>query len=232
MHSGLHTGWVFLLAMAVAFFATGMQASAQASDFQCWPSVKMNLEAAKNFRIHLEEEIRITENSSRIERFYTDLGGSYRLNDYLKVAVTYRLSAYHWQDRKELKGGLFADLNFRYKFPDLKFSYRLRVQTAKSEYGGEWNTMWDSYTNRHRLNIAYDWPHRPVELFAEGEAFISIMDPTTPGFYAWRGMAGFTYRFADNHEMHLQYGIDQEVNIPHPLRRYIMGVGYTFHLKP
>ena len=204
----------------------------QQNDFQCWPSVQLNLEVIRNLKLHIEEELRFSENVTQIDRQINDFGISYRINKYLKSALYYRLEA-NWKnpDEYEWRNGFYADLSFRYDPGRFILGYRFRMQSSKVELVGNEDPWFSGFRNRHKFGVEYDIKGIPLAPFIESELFAHAGG--NEGYYltACRIWAGLKYNLNKMHEFTLKYGIDQQLNTPDPVRAYVVTVSYALNLK-
>ena len=205
--------------------------NAQQNDFQCWPSVVVSAEVLKNLKLQFEEEARFHENITRIYKQINDIGLSYRINKYIKTAIVYRIEA-DWKnaDTYAWRRGIYADLSLSHEAGRFSFGYRARIATAKVEIN-EKQPLFMGFRNRHKLSIEYNIKNSRFTPLVEGEIFLNLGDNDTNGVSAYRAWIGVNYDFNKLHEVGLKYGIDQELNIPDPLRAFIIAFHYSLNLK-
>src|SRR5512145_446014 len=112
---------------------TFQKSKCQQNDFQFWPSFQVNLEVINKLKLHVEEELRLRENSTQFSRQINDIGLSYRFNKYLKAALFYRIEA-EWEnvDEYDWRNGLYGDVSLRYEPRRFTIGYRLRIQSSKA----------------------------------------------------------------------------------------------------
>jgi len=205
---------------------------AQQTDFQCWPSAQLGVEVLKDLRLHVEEEVRFRENCTQIDRQINDLGISYRINKCIKTAVYYRIEAKWKKDGTHYwRQGFYTDISLRYAPGRFLFGYRTRFQTAKVEIYDNQDQLSDKLINRHKISIEYDIKNIPLAPFFEGEIFLNLAGNDNSGIYGYRTRIGMKYDFNKRHEVFLKFGIDQELNVPDPLRAYVVALGYAVDLK-
>lgn len=203
---------------------------AQQKDFQFWPSAGVSVDLPKKFKVVAEEEIRLKENSTQIDRQINNLGVGYRINKYLRASVYYRLEA-KWEnpDNHIWRRGLYGDLSFRYQTGEVEIDYRFRLQSAKVEMNRKDDRFTDRITHRHKLSCTYDISGMPVDVSAEGELFYRAGKGTHFSEYRIRG--GLAWKPGKTHEFGLKYGIVREVQVADPLTAFVISLDYTFNIK-
>jgi|WetSurSiteA1Bulk_404760.scaffolds.fasta_scaffold00327_6 hypothetical protein len=222
-----HILLIFILPVIALQSADGQQ-----NDFQCWPSIQMNLEVIKNLKVQIEEEVRLQENCSQFGKQINDIGLSYRINKYLRTALYYRIEA-DWKNADDFvwRNGAYADVAFRYEPGRFTLGYRLRVQSSRIEMGNKEEQLFSRIRNRHKFTVEYDIKGIPIAPFAEGELFIDFGGPDGYSLSSYRAWAGVSYAINKQNELSLKYGIDQELNTPDPLRAFVIAVSYSVDLK-
>src|SRR5512133_1518455 len=161
---------------------------AQQKDFQVWPSLKINAEIYKNFKLHIEEEFRFRENSTLFSRQINDFGASYRFSKFIRAGVFYRLEA-DWKNADDYswRKGLYTDVAVRYDVSRFTLGYRLRVQSAKVESNQE-ESMFNGFRHRHKVSVSYDVKGIPMTPFFESELFVdSGTRSSLSGMRTWIG---------------------------------------------
>lgn len=218
------------LFLVVAGLVVVPDTRAQQKDFQVWPSAGLNFDLPRKFRAMVEEEIRLKENCTQLDRQINSFGAGYRINKFARVAVYYRLESkqdhpglYNWRQ------GVYGDLSLKYSTGRLSFDYRARLQSAKVEFNRQNDRSDKRLTQRHKAGCTYNVPDIPLELSAEGELFCKSGNGYP--LSAYRLWAGIAWKPGKVHEFALKYGIDREVQVADPLTAYILALDYTFNIK-
>jgi len=234
MMINLHMNKRFVSVLLFLFVSFGsiQRVTGQQNDFQCWPSLQLNVEVIKNLKFQIEEELRLYENASQIDKQINDIGLSYRINKFIKTALFYRLAA-NWKnpDEYEWRNGLYADLSFSYDLGRFSLGYRLRMQSSNVDLRDSESELFNGIRNRHKFSVEYDLKGIPLVPFAEGELFSHLGGSEGYSLIAYRAWAGLNYTLNKKHELGLKFGIDQELNVPDPLRAYVIALSYTLNLK-
>ena len=225
----------FLLYIFLSSFLTAIPlnpVNGQQKDFQFWPSVEVNVEVINKLKIHVEEEIRLHENSTQISRQLNDIGLSYRINKFLKAGIFYRLES-DWKNADEhaWRNGLYSDLTSKFDVKRFTVGYRFRLQSSKVERNVEDSDLFDGFRHRHKLSVEYDIKGIPLVPFAETELFVDYTGTDRSGIAGYRSWIGLNYTLNKTHTFTLKYGIDQEINVSDPIRANIVALGYSLDFK-
>jgi hypothetical protein len=204
---------------------------AQQKDFQCWPSANIDLELNKNLKLMLEEEVRLKENCTQMEKQINDLGVGYKFNKNLRMALMYRIEA-NWKtyDDYRWKQGFYADLALKHTEGKFTFGYRLRLQSSRIEFNGDKDRLLSNFVNRHKFTVAYNIQNKPLTPFIEEELFLNSISHQM-ALINNRTWFGVIYSPGKKHEFSLKYGIDHERLVPDPLTAFIIAFNYTLNLK-
>lgn len=221
--------FLFLLLLPVNFL---QQTACQQKDFQFWPSLALNVEVIKNLKIQVEEELRLRENATQMSRQINEIGVGYRINKYLRTSLMYRIEA-DWKnaDTYIWRNGFYADMAFKYEPGRFTLGYRLRLHSSKISLNEKQQQWFNGFLNRHKFTVEYDIKGSPLHPFAEYELFAVLGGSQSSSLLAYRAWGGITYSLNKKHDFELKYGIDQELNVPDPLRSYIIALGYTLNLQ-
>ncbi len=204
---------------------------AQQRDFQFWPSANMDLELAKNLKFILEEEVRLKENCTQLERQINEIGISYKFTKYFRAAFYYRIEA-NWKNPGDYRWrqGFYADMALKHKAGQLTMGYRLRFQSSRIEFNNNEDYLLSRLINRHKFTLAYNLKNKPVTPFIEEELFLNSVSHQME-MVNNRTWFGISYTPGKMHEFSLKYGIDHERMVPDPLTSFIIAFNYTVNLK-
>jgi hypothetical protein len=204
---------------------------AQQKDFQCWPSANIDLELHKNLKLMLEEEVRLKENCTQMERQINDLGIGYKFNKYFRAALFYRIEA-NWKtpDDYRWKQGFYADMALKQTTGRFVLGYRLRLQSSRIEFNRNDDNLLSHFVNRHKFTVAYNIQKKSLIPFIEEELFLNSVSHQMEMINN-RTWFGISYKPGKIHEFSLKYGIDHERHVPDPLTSYIIAFNYTLNLK-
>jgi hypothetical protein len=204
---------------------------AQQKDFQFWPSANIDIELSKNLKAMLEEEVRLKENSTQMERQINDFGVGYKFSKLFRAALFYRIEA-NWKNPDEYRWrqGFYADLALKHNIGRFTMGYRLRLQSSRIEFNSFEDNLLSTIINRHKFSLSYNINNLPLTPFIEEEFFLNSINQQMEmiGNRTWFGL---TYAPGKMHEFSIKYGIDQERLIPDPLTSFILALNYRLNLK-
>jgi len=206
-------------------------AQAQQKDFQFWPSANIDIELSKKVKAMLEEEVRLKENCTQMERQINDIGLGYKFSKFFRAAIFYRIEA-NWKnpDDYRWRQGFYADLALKHTSGRFIMGYRLRLQSSRIEFNSFEDNLLSNIINRHKFSLAYNINNLPLTLFAEEELFLNSFNQQME-MVSNRTWFGFTYAPGKMHEFSLKYGIDHERLVPDPFTSYILALNYKLNLK-
>lgn len=204
---------------------------AQQKDFQIWPSANIDLDIKKNLKVMLEEEVRLKENCTQMEKQINDVGIGYKFNKYFRAALFYRIEA-NWKNYDDFswKQGFYADLALKHTEGQFMLGYRLRLQSSRIEFNSNEDNLLSKIVNRHKFTLAYNIKNKPITPFIEEEVFLNSIGHQLEMINN-RTWFGITFTPGKKHEFTLKYGIDHERLVPDPLTSFILAVNYKLNLK-
>lgn len=144
----------------------------QSDDFGIWYGLNPEFSLTKKLDIKVSAMIRTFKNASIIEQVFLEAGASYKFNNYLSTAVSYRIID-NLEDNSEyhIRHKWFADVKGTLPLGNFSFSARLRLQVqTKTFYENEKDKIPD-YHGRLKLRVSYNIPSFPVNPFLCIESF-------------------------------------------------------------
>src|SRR6185503_12138098 len=103
--------------------------SQNTNDAGMWNTFSLQKSLNKKLYLTLDQEMRLRENYSRLNLFYTNLGVGFKLNKNFKAELTYRfIQKYQIDNSFSLRHRIMLDLSYKKKFSKIIFSNRLRYQ--------------------------------------------------------------------------------------------------------
>ena len=223
---------ILILFIAVFF---PVYASAQSGtkyiirDFETWSSINLKYKPTKNLKVNLSQQLRLKDNSTSLNSYFTQLGLDYKVADFINIAIASRLIVEN-DDQGKIQGKenhfrWQTDLEFNHAINRFLLKLRLRYQN-KDELQKTSDEI--KKTNRFKLSSTYnfkDWKWDPT---FSAEAFNGITN--NDGFYKMR------YTLSTNYKLNIgSLGLfirtENELQGEYPERTNILGAKYNFTIK-
>ena len=107
----------------------------QTSDFETWNALGIQKKLFdNNLTLSLSEELRLKDNSTKMDQFFTEFGIKYKFLEHWTIGAGYRIIRENEGDNEpnSKKNRWNTDLGFKHKIDRFTLGYRLRYQ-SKSE---------------------------------------------------------------------------------------------------
>ena len=137
-------------------------------DFWFWSTVSLDKKISQKFGVSFDEELRLFDNASRINLFFTNVGINYKLNKNFKFALVYRFISKN-QDigPYSRRHRLYFDASYRNKWYNFTYVYRIRFQgQVRDYYSSDKGKYIESYM-RHKIDLKYSYKKFTPYLAAE-----------------------------------------------------------------
>jgi hypothetical protein len=199
------------------------------SNVGMWNTFSLEKEFSKKFSVGIDEELRLKDNFSHINLFYTNLGMSYRPLRGLKLSLTYRFTQKYVIDNEfNFRNRLMFDASYKYHLSNFVFGYRSRIQAEiinNKSTTPEW--FW-----RNKFEIKYNFTKISPYLGTELRYQIKVPKhpETDQGWHRIRLFAGFDYKLNENNTIGIYYLRQNEFYILDPNNLDIFGLQYSLTL--
>ena len=198
------------------------------SDFKLWNSIGLKYKVNSKLSFGLEEQLRLKENISAVDNYFTEFNAEYAILKPLEVSAAYRFTQSN-DNKGKIQG--YENL-YRYNF-DVSYKIELGRGDLKTrlryQNGNEFNLMEDSEEEFRLLTrYAYNFrkwkldPEFAVELFNEAN---------TKEINKLRLTIGTSYNLKDYGEVSLFYRDQRSLNEIEPNISHIIGLGYSYTIK-
>lgn len=222
-----YTLFCFLL-----FFIGAADLQGQVKDFQSWWELELNKEISGKLDLEGELEQRFQNNSLQYSRTLVTLGASYDLLDFLRLAGGARTIFVMEGEEQHLRARyrVHIDLTGRYDLSGFDLSLRTRIQYGFEELLALSYFRLKSTANRNKLKVRYHIFGTRIDCFASVESYHSSNNESQWLTYAIRYSAGVRYSPNFNSRFSLRYILEDEFNMPNPLKLHILVLGYSCNL--
>ncbi|MEO6166973.1 MAG: DUF2490 domain-containing protein [Chitinophagales bacterium] len=211
------TTHILLFLLCIAFLLHSDAVTAQESDFQTWSSAGIKKELSKNTDFLLSQELRLKDNSTRLNSTFTDVGFKYRLFKNLDGGLYYRLIIFP----DAVAHRPYAEMSYEIDIQKWSVEPRLRFQHQEERNEVAKNYFRPKATLSYKINKQW----KP---FVAGELFYHAFYYQGSQFDEYRLSAGVEYDWKKHHALKLFYLFDKEFNVNDPLQRHVTGLAYEY----
>lgn len=215
-----------ILVVSVLFLSLSLinaQDSVTVRDFESWNSVGIEKKFLdKKLTLALEQEIRMDENSSHLNIYFTDIHVEYKFLKTLKTGAGYRFIRNNKKDGFVNEQRLNFDISYTQKIDRLKFGCRFRVQSRKVLSDNDKEYGYPIVKYRFRFKGIYNIKNWKPDPYMSGEIFYSKETSTVnyietitekyevSGFQKFRFKTGISYPIKKIGELGIFYGFEKE----------------------
>lgn len=223
-----------LLILSLFIFISKIQFSQDYQGFGLWNSISVEKKVAKGITSKFTEALRLKDNASRVNLFYSEVGLEYKLMKGVKTSLTYRITQ-RLEDENyfSYRHRINWDISAKKGFGSFQIQYRHRLQAELKKYYSSKYGKLPFYDSRHKMELKYELNKR-FEPYVSTELFIQLKDPKYMyGNLMWnrlRYQAGLDINFGSRKKLGLFYMIQNEFNIPEAKDSYNIGIEFTLQL--
>lgn len=208
------------LTAALLFAATAQaqeRRTTHDNDFRARFSFALTKQLGQRHSITLDEELRLKDNWSQLDRIYTTLSYAYDVRPWFKAAAFYALIANdRGADRSmEMRHRFYLELTASYKTGAWNFSLRERPQaTLHTAYVDPAVAAKTAWVLRHRLMAEYAVAGTGLKPYVFVELTQTLNAPETVGNYLEkvRSSLGAKYAFNKRSSLELYYRFDYKIS--------------------
>ena len=204
-------------------------------DAGSWNTFAVSYGLNKNFALLFTEELRLRENYSRLNLFYTNLGVEFKMNRYFKTSLVYRwIDKYQDEDVFSFRHRIMWDATVKFPYKKFTLAYRHRLQIeARNLQSSESGFMPETYS-RNKFELSYDINDR-LGTYISAELRYQFHDPrnieSEGTWHRSRFQGGFDYELSASSKCGIYYLIQREYNVSTPENLYITGLEYSLSLR-
>jgi hypothetical protein len=225
---------VFVLSLLLFFPHPG---KSQRADHGFWTSFQIEKAISKRWAISFEQDIKLKENFSQADEFYTEIDGCYKVLPGLKVSLGYRFI-----EKVDLQKYYVDYLRFGHRFlGEAQYKYHIHLVTLilKTRIESELKNVYSS--DKGKIP-AWDWKNKievkyrlmRLEPYVGAELRYQFTDPRHPesNFLLNRiwVYAGIDYSLMRNHTIGIYYLYQKEWNLTDAENRFVIGLNYAISL--
>jgi len=228
----------------IFFFITSFTQSSfsqiSGGDWRQWTTINIKYQISNKFSTTFREEIRFSDNISRLKLFSSELALAYKPAKFFKAELGYRnIQKYQYQDPLQVDNTFDFEHKFMLnlflfqKFGSFSFGYRQRIQFEYDHLFTSEEGDVEKWYSRNKFVIQYDSLKRFTPFIA-AELRWQISNPKEPeAYHKWdkaRWEAGCHYRINQKHSIGVFGLLQHEWNkLPEDRSTlYVVGLMYWF----
>ena len=215
-----------LIVFCFLIFMAPFHCLAQIDDVGLWMGVTLQSKFTRKLEGSLTEQLRLSNDITRINLLLSDLGLDYSINKKLKVGLHYRFINSNKDNYYSKRHRFYADIAWKEKVKFISFTLRERIQEQFSDYNSSETGKIPEWVLRSKLTakIDLDKKYSPYVSF---EMFYLIDNATEEtGITDFRYETGINYEFNRIHSVnpYLLCQITRSTNFI----ELIYGVSYSY----
>lgn len=214
--------------LTLSFCLVSFTAAAQKKDFGIWYETSAEFPVGKKAETVISAEARTFDNASKLEEAFLEAEISYKFNDYLAAAASYRISEnIEDDDAYHIRHKWFIHIKGTIPLRRLDISGRIIFQQRYKTWFEDENDKLPTSHARFRVKARYNIPAFPVDPYLSGELFCPLFKDSERVIDKKRAGGGVDIKITSRHE--LQTGIIfQRDYFPDLTDESILILGYTY----
>ncbi|MGB0886367.1 MAG: DUF2490 domain-containing protein, partial [Chitinophagales bacterium] len=222
---------LFCLLLGCAFQLQAQQL-VKTFDSGLWTGLKIDYKLKNNFKLVFMQDLRLSDNFSKLNKVNTDLGVQYKINKNFKLATNIRYS-YNLRKLNLYSHDLRMnyDLGLKIKIVEnLKLRYRLRFQHA---YITEFNFSGYGYNgieSNLRNKLQFDYSIEDHQIYLNAELFREMKPSRLAFFNQMRFILGSKWKNKLG-EFNYALAYERELGKANPLNYVFLKLYYTFEFE-
>ncbi len=213
--------------------ALSLLGQAQEWDFLSWYRLKAGGDLTKKISMSVEQQVRLHENSTRVEQTFTEIGLVYDLPKGFELAAAYRFSWVQNTDQSYKNRHRYnIDLGYGKKFWKLKADFRARFQHRPSTY--LINERLEPEASPMVVRLKWSVSYTKLKKWVPGlafEAFIRLEDPELRGVNKFRYKASLARDLPKRMEVGMFYMLETEYSGDTPSFVSVVGINFSYDWK-
>lgn len=211
--------------LVILFILLSGTVFSQDRDFGIWTELAVEKALMKNLELQVEGCLRTFNNSRQTDQLYIEARLDYKLNKYLSISGSYRLSEQYENDSQyHIRHKIFLGVEASMERGDFTLSSRLKLHNTRRIYYEEEDEI-SRYYLRFRLKGSYDIPSLPLKAFVSAELFNRIYPSTDLSIDKIRLSVGAELKLTYRTSLELKY-IWQEDRWPYIIYMNIPAIEY------
>ena len=190
-------------------------------DFGTWSKLKTSLKINKKTLLSNKTELRTFDNSRQVSQFYTQFAINQKLNKKITTSFAWRLKVLNEEFSYIIANRFHNDLNFKHKFSDLSFNFRLRTQINFNRF-----SRYDLY-ERTRLKLKYKI-NKKIAFYIYQELYFLLSPSDNYFFNKTRFGSGIEYKINKRTDLEIKYLKINDINVENTSSLNILGLKISY----
>lgn len=226
---------LFPCTLLLLLFTITLFSQSENRDLEAWSSIGIVYKANKKWSFELEEQLRLKENVSIIDGYFTEVTTTYQPNKKIGLSLGAR-----YIKNNDTQGNIqgyenhfrfHMDAFYKHKLKDFSLKYRLRYQN-KNELGV--STADGDYPKqniRFKTSFGYNIKNWKLDPEFSTEIFHLFEKNNTNGFNKYRINLGTSYKVKKIGKFGLYYQLEKEIMGNSPMSTDIIRFKYVYTFK-
>lgn len=148
----------FLFVGALLLLNSNANAQPPIKDAWLWTTLSLDKKLNKKFTLNFDQELRLFDNMSRVNLFFSTVTLDYKLSKAFKFSLAYRFINKNQFDYYSKRHRMYFDAAFKQKIKkNFLFTYRVRLQgQVRDYYSSDNGRMIESYI-RNKFDLGYSY---------------------------------------------------------------------------
>ncbi len=193
------------------------------SDAKLWTGLSVT-KKINDFEFSLNEEIRMDENISHIDKVFSEVGVQYKMIKGLYIAVNYRFGRDNDYEtvNYNIRHRIDLGITYKYKLNDFRFAFRTKVQTKNALPNENSPTF-----SRNKLSIKYKLKNN-LSPFIAYEFYYQFNEQNV--INRTRFFLGSSYKVNKKNTIKLFYMYENKFNTKNLKHNHVYGVSYSIEI--
>jgi predicted porin len=206
-------------------------AESQVKDFDTWITLELKGSLFKHVKYDLTPELRLWDNSTRVESMLTELDVSVPFAKYFELGVLYRYQLDITEpdyNQRINRFGVFGQIT--YKVKRLKISYTGTYQQEYTNLNTSELGNVPENQHRHKIGLKYNIRKSKITPFASAEMYFTVKPAWKAQESKLRTSIGLEYKFSKKINAYIDYKYQKQFNNTNAKTDYILGMGMEYDL--
>jgi len=205
--------------------------TAQTEDFQLWSGIGLDISVTRRVSVKIEEELRLMDNVTRVDNYFTDAGISYNFWNNFTLGGYYRfIRKNELEDVYSTIHKYYIDLEYDNRLGRWEFSLRTRYQSRyKNVKSSELGYKPEKHS-RNKISLAYDIYRSPLKPEIWCEVYYQLNNSEGNEIDKLRFAPELNYSINKSNRVKIYYMIEKEYSVKNPATNYVLGIGYIYRL--